>query len=198
MLKKLLSFALVFVFVTVQASAATDNGLKAAFDEMNYGLIVEWDQQDKDFYTQTVAKFTKTVADLQAQGLSNAELLDFLKAEVKDQQFARDLDTLNSLMALNKVSASEANDQLLASMKRAYSTGVSWDGYMVGAYAATAVLVGLFVWAIASASKSPGTNSGTSTYPYCYQSYQCYPFCYNDAIYGYTCQQNCYWLTQCE
>lgn len=93
MFKKMITLMMVFALFTVHANAASQNNLKAAFDELNYSLTVEWDQKDKDFYNNQMKTFRGTLRELQRDGLSNSELIEFVKSEVKDQRIARDLET---------------------------------------------------------------------------------------------------------
>jgi hypothetical protein len=193
MLKKLMSFSMIFAFLTVHASAATNNGLKAAYDELNYTLNVEWDQKDKAFYQTSMKKFTDTVSLMQTEGLSNSEIIAFVKSEVKDEAAARDLETAFNVISINKMAPAEATQYMLNTVKSTYSRGASWDGQMVGAYAISAAIVAGIALLIIFTPK--GSSEGTTTVNpgYCTQYYQCNNFCYNDALYGYTCQPNCYY-----
>lgn len=42
MFKKFFMSSLIFCLLITQANAATHNGLKSAFNELNYSLSVEW------------------------------------------------------------------------------------------------------------------------------------------------------------
>jgi hypothetical protein len=126
--KKLITLMMVVAIFTVQAHASTQNGLKAAFDEMNYSLTVEWDQKDKGFYETQLKKFTSVVRDLQKKGMTNAQMIEFAKGEVKDAKVAKDLETAFSMITINKMSSEEASQYMMESMKRSYSNGASWNG----------------------------------------------------------------------
>jgi hypothetical protein len=128
MFKKLITLMIAVAFTTTTAFANTNGGLKAAFDEMNYSLNVEWDQNDKAFYDAQTEKFSATLKELQAEGLTNAELIEFVKAEVKDAKVAQDLETAFNMIQTQKMSASEAADYMTESMKSSYSVGASWSG----------------------------------------------------------------------
>jgi hypothetical protein len=193
MLKKLMSFAMIFTFLTVNATATTNNGLKAAYDELNYSLNVDWDQKDKAFYQASMKKFTDAVSLLQTEGLSNAEIISFVKNEMKDEAAARDLETAFNVVSINKMAPSEATEYMLNTMKKTYARGASWDGQMAAGIAVSAaIVVGIALLIIlAPAGSSEGAapvNPGS-----CTQFYQCNNFCYNDAVFGYTCQPNCFW-----
>jgi hypothetical protein len=194
MLKKLVSFAMIFSFLTVHASAATNNGLKAAYDELNYSLNVDWDQKDKAFYQSSMKKFTDAVSLMQTEGLSNAEIIGFVKNEIKDEAAARDLETAFNVISINKMAPSEATQYMLNTMKKTYARGSSWLGFTTGELAITAaIVVGLALLVIFAPAGSSEGIAAPANPGYCTQIYQCNNFCYNDALFGYTCQPNCFW-----
>lgn len=195
MFKKLIALMLVLSIFTVQAHASTNDGLKAAFDELNYSLTVEWDQKDKDFHATQMKKFTASIRDLQSKGLTNAQLVDFAKSQVKNAQVAKDLETALNMIQINKMSGAEANKYIIDTMKKSYSAGASWNGE-VFIYLAVGVLIVALAVAIAgsSSSSSSSSNGGGSS---CYYDdvYVCDTYCYDD-YYGYTCYDDCYYTTQ--
>lgn len=176
---------LVCAFFTVQANASTQSGLKAAFDEMNYALTVEWDQKDKDFYTEQMKTFMNKLRELQAKGLTNEQLMEFAKSEVKDAKVAKDLETAFNMISLNKLSAEDASKFMVDTMKRSYNVGASYQGSAVYILAA----VGVLFIAAAIVLGATGTFSGS----YCSDVYVCDTECYYDYYYGYTCYDNCYY-----
>lgn len=194
MFKKLLSFAFILCFTTVSAFANSNKGLKAAFDELNYSLSVEWDQKDQDFYAKQMKKMMDTLGALRAQGLTNAQLVEFVKSEVKDERIARDLDTAYSMISINKMSSEEASQYMIDSMKRSYNTGASWSGNTL-----LFVGIGLLIVAAAVALSNSGSSSST---PSCtnyvtecgYGEYYCYydAWGYRWCDLGYTCTDVCY------
>ena len=187
MLKKLISLMLVMSMFVVSAHAASQEGLKAAFDELNYSLVVEWDQNDKDFYQNQMKKFMGTVRDLQSTGLTNAQLLDFVKSEVKDQRVAKDLETVFNMISINKMSSEDATKYMVESMKRSYSTGASWNGDVF-------LYLGVGLLIVAAALAAGGSVRGGSTGGgYCRDTYICDSTCYYDYYWGYTCYDDCYW-----
>ena len=198
MFSKLFTFLMVFAIFTVQASASTQNGLKAAFDEMNYSLTVEWDQEDRNFYEGQLKKFTSTVRELQKSGLTNAQMIEFAKTQVKDAKVAKDLETAFSMITINKMSSEEASRYMMDSMKRAYSNGASWNGEVL-----VYLAVGLLIVALAVGLASGGGNGGSSNngggtrtcYDDCYYyDYQCGYDWAGWPVYceGYTCDTVCY------
>jgi hypothetical protein len=193
MLKKLIHVMLVLVIFAVQAHAATHSGLKAAFDEMNYALAVEWDQKDRAFYDAQMKKFMGQVRELQRQGLTNAQMIEFAKSEIKDQKMAKDLETAFSMITINKMSSEEASQFMIESMKRAYSSGASWTGDVL-IYLAVGILIVALAVSLAGGTASGSTGGGAYCYDDCYYySYQC-GWDFWGPIYceRYTCDTICY------
>lgn len=188
MFKKLVTLMLALAFATT-SFAGPNSGLKAAFDELNYSLSVEWDQKDKAFYDAKMKQFTATLNDLKANGLSNAELIAFVKSEVKDAKVAKDMETAFTMISINKMSASEAANYMSETMKRSYSAGASWNGDAV-------LYIGLGVLLVAvgiSVAMGGYTGGGSGGGSYCRDVYVCDTRCYNDYYWGYTCVDDCYW-----
>jgi hypothetical protein len=195
--RKLFTLLMVFAIFTVQASASTQNGLKAAFDEMNYSLTVEWDQQDRNFYEGQLKTFTSTVRELQKSGLTNAQMIEFAKSQVKDARVAKDLETAFSMITINKMNSEEASKYMMDSMKRAYSNGASWNGEVL-VYLAVGLLIVALAVGLASGGGSGSSNNGGgsgSCYDDCYYyDYQCGYDWSGWPVYceGYTCDTVCY------
>lgn len=189
MFKRMITLMLALAFMTTTAFANTNSGLKAAFDELNYSLTVEWNQKDKAFYDAQMKKFNTTLKELQAQGLSNADLIAFVKSEVKDAKIAKEMETAFTMIQISKMSASESANYMTETMKRAYSKGASWNGEAV-MYIGLGVLLIAVGLAVAAAGVRGG---GSSTGGYCEDVYVCDTYCYNDYYWGYTCEDDCGW-----
>lgn len=185
MFKKLVTLMLAVAFTTTTAFANTNSGLKAAFDELNYSLTVEWNQKDKAFYDAQMAKFKTTLKDLQAKGLSNAELISFVKSEVKDAKVARDMETAFTMIQIQKMSQSEAANYMTETMKKSYSVGASWNGDAV-MYIGLGVLLVVVALSVAAGGVYSGGGGG-----YCNEVYVCDTYCYNDYYWGYICEDDC-------
>lgn len=188
MFKKFITLMMVLSIFTVHANAASNNSLKAAFDELNYALTVEWDQKDKDFYTEQMKNFSGVIRDLQMKGLSNAQLIDFVKSEVKNEKVAKDLETAFNMISLNKLSSEDASKYMIDTMKKSYSAGASWNGE-VFLYLGIGVLLVAAAVAVGGSSSSGGYGGGY----YCSNYYVCDSVCYYDYYWGYTCYDDCYY-----
>lgn len=180
MFKKLFAFSLIFCFLVVNANAATHNNLKAAFDELNYALSVDWDQKDQDFYKSQMEKFNTTLASLQAQGMTNQEMIDFTLSQLKNENMRKDLQTALTMVQINKMDPKEAQRYVTDVMNKSYSRGASWGGeVIVGAV----VLVLIVAVALIVAGKARvNDNEG------CYEVYTCDDYCT-----GGFCYEDCYY-----
>ena len=139
---KIIAFILSFVIFTAHAEVATgySGALKDAFDDLNYGLTVEWDQQDQAVYHGEVDKFQARILELKKSGLSEKEFLNFLVSNVKDANAAADLKQLYEIASAQNLSSIEMQNMTQEILNRHYSKGSSWAG--VG------LLVGIGVLAV--------------------------------------------------
>ncbi len=186
MFLRLITFVLAMSIFTVHADVGSKQSLKAAFDELNYSLTVEWDQKDRNFYDAKVEAFTKIVKELQSQGLTNAELVDFVKSNLKDKSLAKDLETAYSLISINKLSQAEARKLVMDTTSKAYSKGASWAGETL-VYGALIILI--IVAAVAFGGNVVVTNGSG-----CYDDRVCVDYYDSWGWYMYT---DCWWETRC-
>ena len=192
MLKKFFALFLVFAITTVQANTVSNNNLKLAFDELNYALTVEWDQKDREFYDAQMKKFQAEVKELQAQGLSNSEIVSFAKSQIKDKKLAADIDNAFTVIQANKLSESEARKLVLDTFSKGYTQGASWRGEAavyttIAVVVIAAVVVGL-VFGLGNVSIGGGYGCTT------YSQYVCYDYYDSWGYYWYT---DCYYENYC-
>lgn len=119
--------------------------LKAAFDELNYALTVEWDQKDEGFRAEQEQNFANTINSLKSEGLTDREVLNFTKSQIKDANIAKDLNDALAVVEMNKMTGSEANQYIAEAMKKSYSTGASWTSRN-GGVGMRFILAGAFVY----------------------------------------------------
>lgn len=182
MFKKLFAFSMIFCMLVVQANAATHNGLKAAFDDLNYALTVDWDQTDRAFYSSQMEKFSSQIKSLQEQGLTNKELMDFALSQVKDEKAAKDLQTAFTMITINKMSPKEAQRYVTEVMNKSYSRGASWGGEVI----VGAVVLVLIIAVVAIVAGKARVNENEA----CYEVYTCEDYCTGGFCYeecGYEC-----------
>lgn len=176
MFKKFFVSVIAFTILTVQANAATHNNLKAAFDDLNYALTVDWDQSDKAFYNAKMDNFAASIKEMQAEGLTNQELVDFTLSQVKDQKLAQDLKTAFTMVVINKMSPTEAHAYITDVMSKSYSSGASWAGEVVLGAIGLVIFVALAAVVIGSAKIEDG----------CYKVRSCEQSCI-----GNSCIEDC-------
>ncbi len=180
MCKKFFVSVMVFCLFTVQSFAVTNNGLKEAFDSLNYSLTVEWNQTDRIFYNQEMEKFAQA---LRAANVSNQELVEFTVSQVKDAKLANDLRTAFTMVQINKMDQKDAQKYVMDIMNKSYAHGASWNG---GAAIGGAIVVILIV-AVALLATGDARISDSQD---CYQVYTCDDYCTGGICYedcGYEC-----------
>ena len=95
----LTSFTHAFAMSPVQEASAMSKALDSTFSEMNYLLNVEWDQKDQVYFNNTVDGFESQVKDLQSQGLTNKELIEYTLSKVKDKQTQSDIAEISKVIS---------------------------------------------------------------------------------------------------
>lgn len=185
MFSKFLTLMMAVSIFTTSAYASSNAGLKAAFDELNYSLSVEWDQKDKSVYEAKTAKFRASLETLKAQGLTNAELLAFVKTEVKNEKVAKEIETAFNMISITKMSSADAASYMTKTMKNAYSKGASWNGDASLLIGVGVLLVVLGLAAAAGGYAGSGGGYSDCYYDYYWDEYVCdyscgysYNYCY--------------------
>ena len=187
--KSLALFVLMLSFQSMATAPVNHlNELRAAFDRLNFSIQVEWDQKDKMFYNAKVSEFKKTVQALQEKGLTNAELIEFIKRNVKDKNIAGDVDKLFETMKSSSMSQAEARKFIIDYVGKNYSEGASWAGSTSAAILLVGLLIALAVVATAGSTVYYYDDPYNNYYT-CWEEYECYD--YYDAYYDY-------WYTDCD
>jgi hypothetical protein len=147
---RFLSSLLALLFtMNVMASNGTVSELARAMDEYQYSATVEWDQKDQAFMQQATEKFYTQLNDLMAKGLTEAEVMNFVAAKIRDPQVVASLKIKMNLMAMDATSAQELANIIAQEMKHMYATGATWDGYVywtIGGGIIFAALIGYSIW----------------------------------------------------
>lgn len=168
MFRKMTISFLALTLCIAQANASARDDLKKAFDELTYSLSVEWNQTDRVFHDEQVAKFNQKIHEFQAQGLSNADMLAFAANQVKDQNLAQEVRATMVYIQINKLPADQALKLVRDTMAKTHSNGASWssDAFLTswGPLLLLAVLVAAFGF------NGHGYNENT---PNCYYQEVC-------------------------
>lgn len=189
MLKRLSTLFLAFAFMTT-ASASTlgAHSIKAAIDDFNFAMTVEWDQEDQAFYQAQMKKFLADLKALRAEGITNAEIIDVAVSSIKNEKLAQEMKAILNLIEVEKLSAEDAQSMLLEAAKNSSSAGASWssDAWVwIGPVLGIAILLAVFSGGSSSGSGTtdPGTNPGYT----CGYNYSCYWGYDTWGYYGYQC-----------
>ena len=128
----LTSFTHAFAMSPVQEASAMSKALDSTFSEMNYLLNVEWDQKDQVYFNNTVDGFESQVKDLQSQGLTNKELIEYTLSKVKDKQTQSDIAEISKVISESGMTPDQARDFALEKLNSTHSQGASWSGSRMG------------------------------------------------------------------
>ncbi len=188
MLKKFIALIMIVSMFTAQANVVVNQSLKSLFDDLNYSLNVEWDQKDKTFYDAKMKAFAAEIGKLQANGLTNQDLIEFAKSQVKNEQVAQNIESALNLIQINKMKPVEARKFALETVSKSYSTGANYSssGAIV---VATVLVIALVAVILASGGNVVVDNGG-----WCEQVYVCDE--YYDYYWGYW-YTDCYYTTYC-
>ena len=191
--KLIAALTMVISFNTFATAPINHMGqLKTAFDQLNFSLQVEWDQKDKKFYNSKVKEFHDQITNLQKQGLKNAEILEFIKRNIKDQNIASDIDELYETIKVSDMSAKEARKFALEHVSSNYAQGANWAGSASAAITLAALILVLAI--LVAASTPTYTSYPTTPTTTCYDEYVCeeyYDYYYN------VWYEDCWWETYC-
>jgi len=141
---RFISFLIVLTVLVQTSPARAHSGLVVAFDELNYGLIVEWDQKNIAFYEAQIKKFQSQISLLQAEGLTEGELKAFLKSEINDEGLLNNLEDELNLLDISKMNNTEVAAYIRNVAERKYSVGASWNGEALHYAFVGVVLVAFF------------------------------------------------------
>lgn len=156
------SFVTLFLALTLfstRAMASSNNGLKAAFDDLDYSLSVEWDQQDETFHKAQTDLFVDRIAELQEAGLTNAEMMNFTLSQVKNAKVAAELTELFDLVNANKLNESQVLDMVQAIRKNSHTQGASWIGTATIVTVSILVVAAVATYAVLKTRHETAKNS---------------------------------------
>ncbi|MDD4972759.1 MAG: hypothetical protein PHY93_00330 [Bacteriovorax sp.] len=169
MFKKITALLLLTAFTNVYAVTPIQqaNELNKTFDSLNYKLNVEWNQKDVQFFDASIAEFEREIADLQAEGISNKDLIAYTTDKIKDKQIQNDINEMSKVIAETQMSNEEARAYIISRLSSTYSQGASWSGRRIGAH--TAIVFGVIVLILIcchkkSSEKHPCDGQTTPTY----------------------------------
>ncbi len=157
MFKKFITLMMVVAIFSVNAQAASQNGLKQAFDELTFALTVETNGKDAAASKEAMKTFSAKVRELKAQGLTNEEMISFVKSEIKDAKVAAEVEAAFNMINLTKMDSKEAAETIASIMKKSEVKGASWNG---GATVLLVAVVAIVVVAVAFGARGGYSTSG--------------------------------------
>ena len=75
----------------------------------------------------------QVVARMLAQGLTNEQMINFVKGKVKSERIAKDIDQMVNVLSTENMTPSEVRSFVTKSMEESFATGASWTGRTPGA-----------------------------------------------------------------
>jgi len=175
----LIALLMIATFPTVQVQAANLT-VESAINQLNYKINVQWDQKDPAFKKAAYQEFTKQIAELQKQGVSNDAIVAALKSKMPDAQTAKDLDTLAAQAKSQGMNSQQVN-QLVFQYMQKQATGASWSDEATYAVVAVGVIALVAVILLSGGSVYVDNGYGYSDgyWDSCYDYYYGYYYdCY--------------------
>lgn len=180
-MSRLFALFLVVGFLASAPVGASTNAqtLRAAMDEFNYAVNVEWDQKDQAFYDAQMERFQTVLSDLSKQGMTQKEMLTEAQALVKDSRTAAELEKTLQLIEANNLSSAESRKLVMEMIAQSHSRGANWSGDILWTVGPILALV-LVIAVLASGSSSCGGEGqpecpvNTCNYGYHYQCFNYY------------------------
>ncbi len=159
----LTAFTQVYAVTPIREAQVLKSELNKTFDELNYKLNVEWDQKDTKVFDQVVKSFEKDIASLQAQGISNDELVEHALDKIKDKQVQKDMAELQKVIKDNQMSDAEARAFVIQKLSSTYSHGASWSGSRMGVH--TALIIGAIILIVVACSHEKNDSTDKTEEP---------------------------------
>ena len=121
-----------FTHVSAMTPLAKTAELTRTFDNLNFSLNVEWDQKDQAFFDASLDTFEKDIAEMQKQGMTNEELIDFTMSKIKDEKTKKEVEAIVKTVNDSKMSSEETRAFVVSKLSSTYANGASWSGGRIG------------------------------------------------------------------
>jgi len=151
-MKKILSLLIVCTMLTNSAFAAMGDTsadhkqmITKAFDSFRYAMTVDPRATDADYQGVAIGNFKQRMADLQASGVTAAELMDYMRNSILDNQTRAEFDRMLASMDLDRMSSDEAGKLAMQFMAKKYQEGANYSGGGSGGYNPAMVVVGVLI-----------------------------------------------------
>ena len=117
-----ISYLLLTLLFFVTSTSANDS-LKNIFDELNYELLVEWDQEDQVFYNASIEKFKQQLVD---HNVSNDEIVEYVKDNIFSQKQLDEFNEIVETVELEKLSDHEIKRLVIQKISNSYVGGANF------------------------------------------------------------------------
>lgn len=194
-------FALILVigFLGPAPVGASTNAetLRAAMNDFNFAVNVEWDQKDQAFYDAQMLRFQEVLNVLSLNGMTQKDMLTEAQSLIKDSRTSADLQKTLQLIEANNLSAAETKKLVMEMISQSQSRGANWSGDVLWTIGPILALV-LVIAVVAAGGSSCGGEGQTEcparTCSYGYH-YQCYS--YYDQFGFYRFMSGCDFVWSC-
>jgi hypothetical protein len=120
------------------------------FNEFRYKMTVEVNPNELNFQEKATAEFKQKLSNLESQGVSAAEIMNYMRASVLDSATRTEFDRMVNSIDTDKVSAEEAGNLAMKFMNSKYQQGASYSGGGQGSYKWVMLVVGVVIVGVAT------------------------------------------------
>ena len=150
-MKKLLSLILTLSLVSGPALAASPDHTKLigkTFNEFQYKMTVEADAKDKIAQQKAVEHFKEQLIDIQKQGVTSPEIMEYLRTSILDASARVEFDRFLKGMPAT-ISPQEASELSMKFLSQHYQAGASYQGSaIVAGVAITIIVAGIITYLV--------------------------------------------------
>ena len=119
------------------------------FNEFRYKMTVELDPKDQELQQKIILDFKHKLSKIQEQGVTPAEINDYMRETLLDTSARADYDRLMASIDHEKVSGEEAGNIAMNFMAKRYQQGANYSGGQ-GSYKGILIAVGVVIVGVAT------------------------------------------------
>ncbi len=157
-MKKTLSTIMILAMMSQTAfSAANQNPasihnvmIAKAFDIFRYQMTVDVNPNDPNDQSKVVARFKERMTELQDEGVTALEIMDYTRKTMMDDASRAEFDRLLETMDLKNISNEQAANMAMQFMAGKYQQGASYGGGARSSLKTAAVILGIVATGVAT------------------------------------------------
>jgi hypothetical protein len=138
---KIITWILLFCFVTQAIASNIKEGLELAMNDFEYEMVVEWDQKDIEIAEKISKKFSDRLDALYLQGLSNDEVMKYIETRVLDKKHLEVIKAAANLASKENSASKNIAIALQKHIEKFGQRGASWTDSATNALIISGVLV---------------------------------------------------------